>query len=129
LRASGLLAAAFATATLVSPVAAAEDGPEQVESVYVFVATVTGYANGSDGGAVGTITATGTQTHWGTVAADWSLFPPGTRLRIEGFEGVIFVVEDRGSGVHGQSIDVWFPEYETARSFGMQKRLVSVLPP
>src|SRR5438876_7121472 len=51
----------------------------------VVLATVTGYANGSDGGAVGTTTASGTKTHWGTVAADWRLMPLGTRLQIDGF--------------------------------------------
>jgi len=137
LRGSSLLVAAYAAAALVSPVAsaapafAAEDNPQGfgAGASYVFEATVTGYANGSDGGAVGTTTATGTQTHWGTVAADWGMFPPGTRLQIEGFEDVVFVVEDRGSGVHGQLIDVWFTEYEAARAFGTQKRLVAVLPP
>jgi 3D (Asp-Asp-Asp) domain-containing protein len=129
LRASGLLVAALATATLVSPVAATEDGTDEAPSSSVFMATVTGYANGADGGAVGSTTATGTQTHWGTVAADWALYPPGTRLQIEGFDDMVFVVEDRGSAVRGQVIDVWFPDLGAARAFGTQKRLVNVLPP
>jgi 3D (Asp-Asp-Asp) domain-containing protein len=128
LRASGLLVAALATATLVSPVAA-EDGTDEAPSNSVFIAIVTGYANGADGGAVGATTATGTQTHWGAVAADWALFPPGTRLQIEGFDDMVFVVEDRGSAVRGLVIDVWFPDLKAARAFGTQKRLVNVLPP
>jgi 3D (Asp-Asp-Asp) domain-containing protein len=91
-------------------------------------ATVTGYANGSDGGSVGTTTASGTKTHWGTVAADWRLFPLGTRLEIEGFEDVIFVVEDTGSGVRGLLFDVWFPDVPAARAFGTQRRKVTILP-
>jgi 3D (Asp-Asp-Asp) domain-containing protein len=129
LRASGLVVAALATASMVSPVVRAENGTLDVAPSYVFMATVTGYANGADGGAVGTTTATGTRTRWGTVAADWRLFPPGTRLQIEGFGDDVFVVEDTGSGVRGQLIDVWFPDVETAQAFGTQKRLVAILPP
>jgi len=94
-----------------------------------FTATVTGYANGSDGGAVGSYTASGTRTHWGTVAADTSLYPMGTRLLIEGFEGTVFVVEDTGSGVHGDLFDIWFPDVATAVRFGTQWRTVTILPP
>jgi 3D (Asp-Asp-Asp) domain-containing protein len=90
--------------------------------------TVTGYANGSDGGAVGTTTASGTKTHWGTVAADWRLLPLGTRLQIEGFDGVTFSVEDSGSGVHGLIVDIWFPDVPTAQAFGTQHRKVTILP-
>jgi 3D (Asp-Asp-Asp) domain-containing protein len=129
LRASRLLAAAFVASVLVTPIASADEGTVDWESSEAFIATVTAYANGADGGAVGSTTATGTTTHWGTVAADWSLFPPGTQLAIEGFDDVVFMVEDTGSGVHGLLIDIWFPDLETAIAFGMQKRLVRVLAP
>jgi 3D (Asp-Asp-Asp) domain-containing protein len=88
-------------------------------------ATVVGYAAG---GGIGATTATGTQTRWGTVAADWRVFPPGTRLQIEGFPDVEFVVEDTGSAVRGTLIDIWFPERATALDFGTQQRRVTVLP-
>jgi 3D (Asp-Asp-Asp) domain-containing protein len=94
----------------------------------VLLARVTGYANGADGGAVGMITASGTHTQWGTVAADWRLFPLGTRLQIEGFDDVTFIVEDTGSGVKGLLFDVWFPDVPTAQAFGTQRRRVTVLP-
>jgi 3D (Asp-Asp-Asp) domain-containing protein len=97
--------------------------------VRVLQARVTGYANGSDGGAVGFVTASGTHTQWGTVAADWRLFPLGTHLQIEGFDGVTFTVEDTGSGVKGLLFDVWFPDVPTAQAFGTQRRKVTVLPP
>jgi 3D (Asp-Asp-Asp) domain-containing protein len=99
-----------------------------VPGARVLQARVTGYANGSDGGAVGFITASGTHTQWGTVAADWRLFPLGTRLQIEGFDGVTFTVEDTGSGVRGLLFDVWFPDVPTAQAFGTQRRKVTVLP-
>jgi 3D (Asp-Asp-Asp) domain-containing protein len=101
---------------------------EATPSARVLRATVTGYANGSDGGAVGTTTASGTSTHWGTVAADWRLFPLGTRLQIEGFGEDIFVVEDTGSGVRGLLFDIWFDDVGTAQAFGTQRRKVTVLP-
>jgi 3D (Asp-Asp-Asp) domain-containing protein len=129
LRGSGLVVAALATAALVAPVEAADDNPRPEDSGYVLEATVTGYAAGADGGSVGALTATGTETHWGTVAADWSVFPPGTRLRIDAFDDMVFVVEDRGGAVRGTIIDVWFPDAESARAFGTQKRMVTVLPP
>jgi 3D (Asp-Asp-Asp) domain-containing protein len=91
-------------------------------------ATVTGYATGADGGRVGTTTATGVRTHWGTVAADWRLYPAGTRLEIEGFPDTVFVVEDRGGAVRGNHFDIWFPELSTAIAFGIQRRAVTILP-
>jgi 3D (Asp-Asp-Asp) domain-containing protein len=93
----------------------------------VIQATVTAYANGADGGAVGSITASGVHTHWGTVAADWRLYPLGTRLQIESFPNVIFVVEDTGGGVHGNIFDVWFPDLATAVAFGTRSLKVTIL--
>lgn len=116
---SGYCSAAFLTRVL---------NDASMPTARVLRATVTGYANGSDGGAVGLTTASGTTTHWGTVAADWRLFPMGTRLEIEGFEGDVFVVEDTGSGVRGLLFDVWFPDVPTAQAFGTQRRTVTVLP-
>jgi 3D (Asp-Asp-Asp) domain-containing protein len=110
----------------VAPVAVST--PDEAALEFTLEVIVTGYATGGDGGAVGTITASGTEVHWGTVAADWREFPLGTRLRIEGFEDVVFVVEDTGSGVRGKLIDIWFPDLPTAQEFGTQRRLVTVLP-
>jgi 3D (Asp-Asp-Asp) domain-containing protein len=93
----------------------------------VVQATVTAYANGADGGAVGSMTASGVRTHWGTVAADWRLYPPGTRMQIEGFPDDIFTVEDTGGGVRGNIVDIWFPELATAAAFGTKSLRVTVL--
>jgi hypothetical protein len=54
------------------------------------------------------------------------MFPPGTRLQIEGFDDVVFVVED-GGGVHGLA-STCGSRLRVARSFGMHRRLVAVLP-
>jgi len=92
----------------------------------VITAKVTGYAIGA--GAVSNRTASGTQTHWGTVAADTRLYPFGTRVRIQGFEETVFVVEDTGSAVRGNVFDVWFPDAASARRLGAQTRQVTILP-
>ena len=92
----------------------------------VISAKVTGYALGA--GAVSNRTASGTQVHWGTVAADTRLFPFGTRLRIEGFPDTVFVVEDRGSAVRGNVFDIWFPDAASARRLGAGTRQVTILP-
>ena len=111
-----------ATSLLASTAHAQEDGQ-------TLLATVTGYATGSDGGAVGATTATGTATHWGTVAADWRLYPPGTRLQIEGFPNDVFTVEDSGGSVRGNVFDIWFPDQATAEAFGTKSLHVTVLAP
>jgi 3D (Asp-Asp-Asp) domain-containing protein len=88
---------------------------------------VTGYATGGDGGVISDMTASGVHTHWGTVAADWRVYPLGTRLQIEGFPNDIFTVEDTGGGVVGDVFDVWFPDLPAARAFGTRSLRVTVL--
>lgn len=127
---SQLVAAVLAALALFVPAAALaqEAATPPVGATVEVDAIVTGYASGADGGAVGTMTASGTTTHWGTVAADWRLFPQGTRLLIEGFDDVIFIVEDSGSGVRGLIFDVWFEDVPSAQAFGTQRRKVTILP-
>jgi 3D (Asp-Asp-Asp) domain-containing protein len=120
-----LVAAVFAAVLFSAPVVVAEEdsgSPPQI----VVQATVTGYANG--GGGVGNTTASGVRTHWGTVAADWRLYPPGTRVQIEGFPDDTFTVEDTGGGVRGNFFDIWFPDLATAVAFGTKSLRVTVLP-
>jgi 3D (Asp-Asp-Asp) domain-containing protein len=90
-------------------------------------AMVTGYALGA--GAVSSRTASGTQTHWGTVAADVRIYPFGTRLRIEGLGDTVFTVEDTGSAVRGNVFDVWYPDPASARRLGATTRQVTILAP
>jgi LysM repeat protein len=104
----------------------AQSAPAQSDRVVS--AVVTGYALGA--GAVSSHTASGTTTHWGTVAADTHLYPFGTRLRIEGFGDTVFVVEDTGSAVHGNVFDVWFPDAASARAVvATHTRHVTILAP
>jgi 3D (Asp-Asp-Asp) domain-containing protein len=113
-----------APATTPSPAA----GPPPAGSRVINNAIVTGYAVGADGGAVGARTATGTIAHWGTVAADIRLYPFGTKLLIEGYEGTTFVVEDTGGAVQGDVFDVWFPDLASAQRLGTVRRQVTILP-
>ena len=72
-------------------------------------------------------TATGSTPRWGTVAVDPRVIPLGSRLLIEGFDGMVFVTEDTGGAVRGNVIDVWFDEPAAAARFGTQSRTVTVL--
>jgi len=126
LKISRLGAAVFTALFFLAHVVYAQEDPGTAAQTVV-QATVTGYATGADGGAVGTLTATGVRTHWGTLAADWRLYPPGTRMQIEGFPDDIFTVEDTGGGVRGNVVDIWFPELATASAFGTKSLRVTVL--
>ena len=70
------------------------------------------------------ITASGTRAQYGTLAADWDMFEPGTRLIVPGYgEGI---VEDRGVAIKGRKLDVWFAEHSTALAWGRRQVRVRV---
>lgn len=52
-----------------------------------------------------------------TVAADWSVLPNGTEIVIEGHT---YIVEDTGSGVTGNHIDLFFDNHEDALNWGVK---------
>jgi 3D (Asp-Asp-Asp) domain-containing protein len=64
------------------------------------------------------LTATGSRARRGYVAADWRVFPPGTRLYIPGYGEA--VVKDRGGAVEGLHIDVFMDTREEALRWGVQ---------
>lgn len=64
-------------------------------------------------------TASGAEAVQGvTIAADWSIYPPGTVLFVEGLGEMI--VQDRGGAIKGQKIDVYFESHDDALQFGRQ---------
>ena len=66
------------------------------------------------------ITATGVRAVEGiTVAADWSILPPGTVIEIEGYG--LRIVQDSGSAIRGRRIDIFFTSHADALRFGVQK--------
>lgn len=52
-----------------------------------------------------------------TISADLNVFPIGTKLVID---GITYTVEDRGSGVNGNRIDIYFASHAEALAFGLQ---------
>ena len=54
-----------------------------------------------------------------TVAADWSVLPPGTKIRI-GESPIVYTVEDKGSAVKGNTVDIFYANYSQALAHGVQ---------
>lgn len=72
------------------------------------------------------LTASGTHVHQGTVAANW--LPLGTKIRIpELFGATTFTVEDRMNSRYPDRVDVWYPEKNQAKDFGVHTLQVEVL--
>jgi len=86
------------------------------------------YANGPQKGKkkrVG-VTASGARAHIGTIAADASLYPFGTMMYVEGYG--YGRVEDRGSGIVGEHIDLYFLTHRQAKQWGRKNMSVKVWP-
>lgn len=81
---------------------------------------------GPDRGRIKVIgrTASGRMAFPGTVAADWSVFPEGTRVYVPGYGWGR--VEDRGSAVKGRHLDLFFLRHSSARRWGVQTVPVKV---
>lgn len=78
--------------------------------------TITAYCGCSECSGGHNITASGTTpTEGRTIAADTSILPFGTQVVID---GVVYTVEDRGSGVSGNHIDIFFATHDRALAFG-----------
>jgi 3D (Asp-Asp-Asp) domain-containing protein len=72
------------------------------------------------------ITASGTTVKEGqTIAADWDILPPDTKVFIEGIG--IRTVEDTGGAIKGKAIDVYVEDVEVARQLGRHMATVYVL--
>ena len=84
------------------------------------------YAYGKNKGAhkkVG-VTASGAVAAKGTIAADPSVYPFGTRIWIPGYG--MGIVQDIGGSIKGAHIDIWFPSHEEALAWGRHKLRVRV---
>jgi 3D (Asp-Asp-Asp) domain-containing protein len=72
------------------------------------------------------VTASGTGTHWGIVAADPTVLPLGSRIWVSGagpYSGR-YVVTDTGDKIIGRKVDLFIPNAAAAKQFG--KKLVRV---
>lgn len=70
------------------------------------------------------VTASGTKAKPGTIAADTSVFPFGTRMNIPGYGWG--TVEDRGGAIKGGKIDLFFKTHKQALDWGRQTVTVEV---
>ena len=87
------------------------------KGTYLGTFTTTGYSN-PDGSA----SADGTMPRaQHTVSTDWSVLPPGTRIRFDDSD-IIYTVED--TGVHGNWVDVYYPTHSEAWSHGLKYKEV-----
>jgi 3D (Asp-Asp-Asp) domain-containing protein len=83
---------------------------------------LTFYTGAADEG--GSVTAMGTPvTPWYTVAVDPRVIPLGSKLRIEGYNG-IFVAQDTGSAIRGSILDIAVGSKSEANRLGIQYRKV-----
>lgn len=98
------------TGQTTTPVTASESG----ECLGTF--TITAYCGCNECSKGNNLTATGTVPAEGrTIAADTSVLPYGTQVVID---GIVYTVEDCGSGVCGNHIDIFFSTHERALAYG-----------
>jgi 3D (Asp-Asp-Asp) domain-containing protein len=74
-------------------------------------------------------TASGARTRRGMCAADLSVLPLGSRIRVEGagrYSGV-YVVKDSGHKIDGREIDLYIANDAEAKRFGKRPVTVEVL--
>jgi 3D (Asp-Asp-Asp) domain-containing protein len=73
-------------------------------------------------------TASGRPVARGLIAADPSVLPLGTRVRVEaGSWSGEYLVADTGGGVRGRKIDIWTPTSREAMQFGKRTVRLTVL--
>ena len=71
-------------------------------------------------------TASGAMARPGSLAADTSRYPFGTVMYIEGYG--YGRVEDRGSGIQGDHIDLFFRTHQQALDWGKRRMRVKIWP-
>lgn len=96
----------------------AEEDPVSIGN-YLGTFTITGYCGCEkcSGGHGYTYSGTIPQANH-TLSADLSLLPLGTKVMID---DIVYTVEDKGGGVNGQKVDIFFATHEEALAFGTQK--------
>lgn len=88
--------------------------------------SVTGYCNCDLCSSGSQLTYSGTMPQAGhTISADISLYPIGTKLRIK---DIIYTVEDIGSNVVQNKVDIYYDTHEEALAHGTQQMEVFLIP-
>ncbi len=73
-------------------------------------------------------TASGTVPQQGIVAADPTVLPMGSRIRVQAGEySGDYTVRDTGGAIRGRKIDVYLPKHAQAKRFGRRTVKVQVL--
>jgi 3D (Asp-Asp-Asp) domain-containing protein len=72
------------------------------------------------------ITASGARARPGTLAADTSRYPFGTVIHVPGYG--FGRVEDRGGGIKGDHIDLYFRTHSQAQAWGRRRLKVKIWP-
>ncbi len=93
-----------------------EEEPEEPEEVSLGLFTVTGYCGCDRCSGGHNLTYSGTvPTPNHTISADISQYPIGTKLRIG---DVVYTVEDKGSSVRGNVVDIFYSSHQEALDKG-----------
>jgi len=69
-------------------------------------------------------TSSGTEARHGTIAADIARYPYGTIVEIPGYG--FGRVEDTGSAIKGDHLDLWFSDHDQAQQWGHQRKPVKI---
>ena len=111
-------AAASSTAAASSQTAKASSSG--LTSLGVF--TTSGYCGCPDCSKGNNLTYAGTVPQEGrTISADLNLLPLGTKVMID---GVVYTVEDTGSNVEGNWIDIYYSSHDSAWAHGLKQQEV-----
>lgn len=98
--------------------AAAQAVPSYTQGASLGIFTATAYCPGKGIGK--TYSGTTPQAQH-TISADLSVLPLGSKVMID---GIVYTVEDKGSSVKGNTVDIFFTTREEALAFGRQKKEV-----
>ncbi len=103
-----------------------DTAPETPTEIYAGRFTTTAYCSCRKcckGGK--NLTKSGTIPRAGhTISADLNVFPLGTKLRIG---DVVYTVEDSGSGIKGNKLDIFFNSHNQALQYGRQSADVYIV--
>jgi len=73
-------------------------------------------------------TSAGIRVNPGSVAADLTVLPIGSVIRLHAGEySGIYTVLDTGPKIRGRRLDIWLPSYEEAAQFGVRKVKVEII--
>ncbi len=73
------------------------------------------------------ITSSGVKAKKGTIAADISRYPYGTKMYVPGYGWG--EVQDIGSAIKGEHIDIFFPDIDDAKAWGKKYLNIRIIKP